>query len=314
MNLSSHHPIGFLVAVAVTCMLPTTSLSQTISLAELGPVGQVQKVHGGFSFTEGPASHADGSIYFTDIPTARIHRLAPDGTLSVLQESSGHANGLMLAANGELFKCEMDGKVTALNLDTMQQRIVASTFGGKRFNAPNDLVIDKAGGVYFADPHFRAPQPLPQGKTCVYYVTATGKVTRLIDNLKAPNGVILSPDEKTLYVIPSGQAEMMAYPVMGPGELGAGRLFCQLKQRAGQSGRGGDGVTVDQFGNLYIASSLGLQVFNRTGQMLGLLEFPEQPANVTFGGPQGKTLFVTARTGLYKLEMKVTGHLFARSH
>ena len=102
--------------------------------------------------------------------------------------------------------------------------------------------------------------------------------------------------------------------MMGPGELGAGRLFCQLKQRAGQSGRGGDGVTVDQFGNLYIASSLGLQVFNRTGQMLGLLEFPEQPANVTFGGPQGKTLFVTARTGLYKLEMKVTGHQFARSH
>ena len=98
MTISSHHPIGFLVAVAVTCMLHNTSLSQTKSLDELGPVGEVHKVQGGFTFTEGPASHADGSIYFTDIPTARIHRLAPDGTLSVLQESSGHA--VLAAAPG----------------------------------------------------------------------------------------------------------------------------------------------------------------------------------------------------------------------
>src|SRR5438067_2232600 len=117
--------------------------------------------------------------------------------------------------------------------------------------------------------------PLPQGKTCVYYAAADGKVTRLIDNLPNPNGVILSPDEKTLYVIPSGQAEMMAYPVESPGKLGEGKVFCTLKQPEGRKG-GGDGLTVDSKGNLYITSALGLQVFDPAGKLLGVIKIPEQ--------------------------------------
>jgi gluconolactonase len=152
--------------------------------------------------------------------------------------------------------------------------------------------------------------PLPQEVTAVYYVSADGKVTRLIDDLKAPNGVILSPDEKTLYVIPSQQAEMMAYPVEAPGKLGKGRVFCTLKQAEGKSGTGGDGLTVDSKGNLYITSGLGLQVYNPEGKLLGIIAFPEQPANVTFGGPELKTLYVTARTSLYTCPMEVKGHRF----
>jgi gluconolactonase len=143
-------------------------------------------------------------------------------------------------------------------------------------------------------------------------VSPEGKVTRLIDDLPNPTGVILSPDERTLYVIPSGQAEMMAYPVEAPGKLGAGKVFCTLQQPEGRRGTGGDGLTVDVKGNLYITSQLGLQVFDPSGKLLGIIPVPEVPANVTFGGPERKTLYVTARTSLYTVPMEVAGHAFAR--
>ena len=119
----------------------------------------------------------------------------------------------------------------------------------------NDLVIDKAGGVYFTDPMFRAPTPLPQGKTCVYYVDAAGKVTRLIDDLPNPNGVLLSLDEKTLYVFPSGQKQMMSYPIESPGKIGKGKVFCELEQAKAGGNGGGDGGTIDVKGNVYITSA-----------------------------------------------------------
>ena len=152
--------------------------------------------------------------------------------------------------------------------------------------------------------------PLPQEKTAVYYRSASGQVTRLIDDLKAPNGVILSPDEKTLYVIPTMQKEMMAYPVESPGKIGPGSVYCSLKQAQGKDNTGGDGLAIDSRGNLYITSGLGIQVFDPAGKHLGILAFPEQPANCDFGGPGNKTLFVTARTSLYSVELEVAGHVF----
>ena len=119
---------------------------------------------------------------------------------------------------------------------------LADGYEGKRFNAPNDLVIDRDGGIYFTDPHFRAPMPLPQGVRAFYYRSPDGKVTRLAEIEAAPNGIILSPDEKTLYVIPSLQAEMLAYPVEGPGKLGQQRVFCTLQQASGKTNGGGDGL------------------------------------------------------------------------
>lgn len=279
-------------------------------IADLGPVGPVVKLHGDFAFTEGPAVDRQGNLYFTDIPNNRIHRRSREGELTIFREPSGHANGLMFMGNGDLVACEMDGRVVAISPDGESVREIATQYQGERFNAPNDLVIDRQGGVYFTDPHYRAPDPLPQGTTAVYYVPPGGEPRRLLDDLKAPNGVILSPDEKTLYVIPSQQEEMMAYPVEAPGELGEGRVFCRLVQAAGQSGGGGDGLTVDVQGNLYITHSLGLQVFNPEGELLGIIEIPEGPANVTFGGPENKTLFVTARTSLYSIPMQVEGHVF----
>ena len=282
-------------------------------IAGLGPVGPVTKIAGDFVFLEGPAADAEGrNLYFTDIPAEHINKLDGDAKVTVFREKSNNTNGTMFNAAGELIGCEMQGRIVAMNDKGEVVRVLTGEYEGKRYNAPNDLVIDSTGGVYFTDPHFRAPDPLPQGVTAVYYVAADGKVTRLISDLKAPNGVILSPDEKTLYVIPSMQAEMMAYDVESPGKLGPGRVFCTLKQPEGATGKGGDGLTVDVKGNLYITSALGLQVFDPNGKALGTIKFPEQPANCTFGGPDRKTLYVTARTSLYTLPMEVAGHAFAQ--
>jgi gluconolactonase len=300
----------FTLAVALCVASLSPAADEPKPIAGVGPAGKVEKLHSNFMFTEGPAADRDGNVYFTDIPNERIHKVDKNGQLSVFREKSNHANGLMVNARGEIVACEMDGRIVALSPDGKDRRVLAEEFGGKRFNAPNDLVLDRAGGLYFTDPAFRAPKPMPQDKTAVYYLSADGKVTRLVDDLPNPNGVILSPDEKTLYVIPSGQAEMMAYPVEAPGKIGRGRVFCTLQQPEGVKGGGGDGLTVDSKGNLYITSRLGLQVFDPAGKLLGIIALPEQPANVTFGGPDLKALYVTARTSLYRVPMEGTGHRF----
>jgi gluconolactonase len=265
---------------------------------------------GKYAFTEGPVADGDGNVYFSDIPNKAIHKIDPAGKVTVFRGQSNSANGLKLNAKGEVVACEMEGAIVALSADGKDRRVVAKEFDGKRFNAPNDLVLDKAGGVYFTDPMFRAPMPLPQGKTCVYYADAAGKVARLVDDLPNPNGVLLSPDEKTLYVLPTGQKQMMAYPVEAPGKLGKGRVFCELEQAKAGGNGGGDGGTVDSKGNVYVTSAIGLQVFDPAGKKLGTIRFPEQPSNATFGGKDLKTLYVTARTSVYSCPMEVTGHRY----
>jgi len=278
----------------------------------IGPVSEINKIQGDFQFTEGPAADMQGNLYFTDVSANKIYKLNADGKISVFIESSAHANGLMFESKNKLIACQMDGQLISINTKTKKTTILSDKYEGNRFNAPNDIVVDKNGGIYFTDPRFRAPQPLPQGKEAVYYRNTDAKTTRLRDNSKGPNGIILSPDEKMLYVIPTMQKDIRAYPVMSPGKLGEGRVFCELSQTEGKDNSGGDGVTIDTKGNLYITSELGIQVFNPEGKLLGTIQFPEQPANVTFGGPKMKTLYVTARTSLYSVEMEIAGHTFLK--
>jgi len=276
----------------------------------IGPVNSIKKIQGDFQFTEGPAADTQGNLYFTDVSANKIYKMNKDEEISTFFEPSAHANGLMFESKDKLIACQMDGQLVSIDIETKKATILTDKYKGNRFNAPNDLVVDKTGGVYFTDPRFRAPQPLPQEKEAVYYRSVDGKVTRIIYNLKSPNGIILSPDEKTLYVIPTMQKDMWAYTVFAPGKLGEERVFCLLTQPTGKNNSGGDGLTIDTKGNLYITSELGIQVFNPTGELLGIIKFPEQPANVTFGGLDMKTLYVTARTSLYSVEMESTGHTF----
>jgi gluconolactonase len=298
-----------LLFAALLCSLPALARAAD-PIPGIGPAGEVKKLHTGLMFTEGPASDGQGNLYFSDVAGNKLYKVDAAGELTTFLDPSNHTNGLMVNATGNVVACEMDGRLIEIDAKTKAVRALAPDFEGKRFNAPNDLVIDKDGGIYFTDPHFRAPMPLPQGVRAFYYRAADGKVSRLGAIETAPNGVILSPDEKTLYVIPSMQAEMLAYSVEGPGKLGAQRTFCTLKQAAGKTAGGGDGLTIDSKGNVYITSALGIQVFSPKGMALGIIEFPEQPANCTFGGKDNKTLYVTARTSLYTVPMTAIGHQF----
>lgn len=299
--------------MATVAFILTSTLISADSIADeipgVGKVGPVQQLKTDFRFTEGPAADADGNVYFTDIPNDRIHKLTPDGTLSVFVEPAGNCNGLMVHGD-RLLACAMQGRLTSFRLKDGKETVLSAEHNGARFNAPNDLVIDQSGGIYFTDPRFRSPDPYPQGKEAVYYRAADGTVTRVVENEFAPNGVILSPDEKTLYVIPSFERRMWAYPVIGPGKLGEGRVFCELLQDKPDGNGGGDGLTIDTSGNLYITSGLGLQVFSPAGKHLGTIAIPEKPANATFGGPDNRTIYVTARTSLYTVPVEAQGHVF----
>lgn len=286
---------------------PAGSQQPGQQLEGLGPVGTVTKIQDGFEFLEGPAMAPDGSIFFTDIPDNVIHRLRPEGDIERFLEPSAHANGLMYGGQGRLLACQMDGQLVSIDLETKDITILADQYQQKRFNACNDLVIDKQGGIYFTDPRYSAPEPWPQVREAFYYRTADGQIVRLGDDLQAPNGIGLSPDEKTLYVIPSMSSQMMAYEVKRPGELGSGRALCRLQQKGDAIDGGGDGMAVDVRGNLYITSSAGIQVFSPAGDPLGIIEVPETPANCAFGGKDHKTLFITARRGLYQCDMPVAG-------
>ena len=133
----------------------------------IGPAGDVKKVQSGLQFTEGPTSDGAGNLYFSDIPANRIYRLDSQGELTPFLEPSGHTNGLMALGAGKILACEMDGRIVEIDTKSKSVRALASEYQGKRFNAPNDLVVDQTGGVYFTDPHFRAPMPLPDRKSVV---------------------------------------------------------------------------------------------------------------------------------------------------
>jgi gluconolactonase len=295
---------------AILFCLVACHASAAEKIPGIGPAGEVKKVHGNFQFTEGPAADREGNLYFSDVAGNKLYKVDAGGQLATLLDPSNNTNGLMVNAAGNVVACEMAGRLIEVNPKTKEVKALADKYEGNRFNAPNDLVIDRDGGVYFTDPHFRAPMPLPQGVRAFYYRAPDGKVTRLGVVETAPNGIILSPDEKTLYVIPSMQADMLAYPVEAPGKIGSQRVFCTLKQAAGKTTGGGDGLTIDTKGNLYITSALGVQVFDPQGKHLGVIEFPEQPANCTFAGKDNKTLYATARTSLYAVPMEATGHVF----
>jgi len=282
-------------------------------IASIGPTGDVQQLFDSFQFTEGPAADDRGNLFFTDVRASVIYKIDAAGTLSKFRDPSGVANGLMFdRRSNELIVCESDGQIVALSADGLQRRVIAQQFEGNRFNAPNDLVLDAAGGIYFTDPQFNAPTPLPQGREAVYYVSRSGDVSRIIDDLEKPNGVLIAPDEQTLYVVASAQNDVLAFPIESPGKLGPKRVFCQLQVFPGTDQSAGDGLTVDTSGNVYIATGIGIQVFDSAGKPLGVIRLAGQPANCTFGGPENKTLYVTCRQALFAVPMEAQGHVFAK--
>ncbi len=291
------------------CLVTATTAGAQDKIPGIGPSGAPVEINGKFKFTEGPATDKNGVVYFTDVPADKVYRIEPDNSTTVFRDQTNHANGQMFNAAGEIVCCQRNG-VVAWSPQSKEERLLASEYDGKPFNGVNDLVVDSSGGVYFTDPSFSLDGKSNQPVNGVYYIAPDKKVTRVLEDVRGPNGIILSPDEKTLYVIPFVREEMMAYPVTAPGKLGTGRAFCKIEQVPGKKNGGGDGCAVDSRGNLYIAAATGVQVFSPEGKALGTIKTDKVPSNCEFGGKDLKTLYVTARTSVYAVPMEVAGHRF----
>ena len=275
---------------------------EQLSAAAGGPVttaGEVRKLAGEFKFTEGPALGPEGRIYFNDIPNERTQVYDPaTGKVSVFREKSGGANGLFWTPAEALIACEGGNRRVARIAADGSVSVLADNFDGKKFNSPNDCVPDAMGGVYFSDPHYgRDKSGLEMGVEAVYYISRGGKVTRVAGDLTRPNGLILSPDNRILYIADHGAETIWAYDVTGEGKIENRRKFAPI---------GSDGMTIDTEGNVYCTWKDAVWVYAPSGEERAQIAFPENPANCLLAG---HTLYVTARTGFYAVELNTAGLL-----
>jgi gluconolactonase len=272
----------------------------------LAPGAVPELVQEGYIFTEGPVGTADGGLYFSDIRANRTYFLDPGGKISVARENTNGANGLALTRDGELLFAEGDGRrITRRNKDGS---IAVLTEGppGAPLLAPNDLIVDAKGGIYFTDP---GPRPVVPGRpTFVYYLPAGAKSPILIDGaVPRPNGLTLTNDGKTLIVDDTLNPTVFAYDVQPDGSVKNKRAFLQLRDIPSGIESGADGLAVDRDDRLYITTVTGVQVFDAKGQYLGTIKAGRQPANVAFGGTGKQTLYLTAREGLYRVKTLTKG-------
>jgi gluconolactonase len=267
-----------------------------------------------FAFVEGPVWDGKEYLYFTDIPNNLIYKYSlQKKSFTVFRENSGAANGLMFDSQGRLVTCEGGtGRLTAMDMEGHVVAVLADSFKGNRFNGPNDLVIDSFGGIYFTDPDFGLDENRPQEKKGVYYRRTDGSVICLYDEMNKPNGVILSTDGSILYVVDTSSPYVKAFDVHGEGYVGDPYIFAQLKMPEGAEGRtsGADGLAMDTLGDLYVTTSLGIQIFSPDGDYIDIITVPEVPANCAFGGADMKTLFITARKNVYSIGLNVPGVVF----
>jgi gluconolactonase len=283
------------------CLMMTALAASAASV--LAPGATLQKLSGDFNFTEGPTCDAQGNVFFTDQPNNRIMKWSVDGKLSTFLQPAGRANGMFFDAKGNLIACadektEMwsiapDGKVTVL----------FGQYQGKQLCGPNDVYVHANGAIYFTDPFYKRPwwthSAPPQDGQHVYRASADGKtITRVTEDLKQPNGIIGTPDGKTLFVADIGARRTYRFDIHPDGSLANKKLVCES---------GSDGMTLDAEGNLYLTGQ-GVIVFDKDGKEIERIAVPERwTANVSFGGKDHQTLFITASKGLYSIQLRVKG-------
>lgn len=268
---------------------------------------KVAKVLDGFIFTEGPIWVPEGYLLFSDIPASTIYKLSPGSSaVEVFRKPSGRANGLTLDKEGRLLACEHDGRVSRTEHNGEVTTLVNS-YKGKRLNSPNDIVVKSDGSVYFTDPPFGLVDEDKKELNFngVFRVSPEGQITLLDKSFRGPNGLAFSPDEKTLYVNDSRDGYIRSFEVKENGLLGKSKLFAELINSDVEGVP--DGMKVDYIGNVFCTGPGGIWVFEQTGNHLGTLKVPEVPANLGWGGPDTKTLYITAQTGLYQIKCRTGG-------
>jgi gluconolactonase len=290
----------------------------------IAPGAMLQKLAGGFAFTEGPACDGEGNVFFTDQPNDRILKWSVDGKLSTFMHPCGRANGLSFDHEGYLWACA-DEKNELWRIDPAGKvTVVVKDYQGKLLNGPNDVWVrpnrlarlqrssatprdvgdlqEVRGGLYFTDPYYKRPYWKRGDKEMgehVYYLGPDCKtLTRVIDDMKQPNGIIGTPDGKLLYVADIGAGKTFRYSIQPNGSLKERTLFCEM---------GSDGMTIDSEGNIYLTGK-GVSVFDPSGKKIEQIEVAEDwTGNVCFGGKDRQMLFITASKSIYGLRMKVNG-------
>jgi gluconolactonase len=287
------------------------------------PSAKIEKVHGGLRFTEGPVWAKGGHLLFSDVMGNAVLQWTPDGRVTEFRKpvfvgpfpdtaligSNGLAldhEGRLIAAehgNRRISRTEKDGSITTL----------ADRYAGKRLNSPNDLIVKRNGDIYFTDPpglYRTYPQSpnVPQRELdfAGVYRIAGGKLELLTKDIPYPNGIAFSPDEKKLYVANSRPDKFwMVYDVTSHGGIANGRKFADVTKEPGDGVP--DGMKVDRAGNIYATGPAGIIIFAPDGKQLGMIQLPELAANCAWGDADGKSLYMTARTGIYRIKVNVAG-------
>jgi len=285
------------------------------------------------AFTEGPAVHADGTVYFSDIENNRIMKLSPDGTRSVFREPSGRTNGNTFDQQGRLLHCEGaefgpggGRRITRTNLETGGYEVLTDGFDGVRYNAPNDICVDGQGRIYFTDPCYGDRTQMEMEIEGVYRIDLDGSVTRIIQqpDIQRPNGIAVTQDSKRLYLVDScptigGNRKIWAFDLDEAGSPSNQRVVIDFAP-----GRGGDGMRIDMAGNLYIAAGItsprgphetadvapGIYVVTPAGELKSRIPIHEDVlTNLAFGGTDGRTIYITAGKTLFTTRVAIPGQV-----
>jgi gluconolactonase len=298
--------------IVLTCFILTAASATGDDATIIRKDARLEKLWSEGTFTEGPAYGPDHCIYFTDIGN-RIMRYDPaSGKTTEYRKASGRANGLDFDAQGRLVACEGAGggnrRVSITDKDG-KVRTLADKWMGKRFNSPNDLTIDRKGRIYFTDPRYGGDEPREIDTESVYRIDPDGTLTQIIKDVQKPNGIILSPDMKTLYLAdnhPTGNRHLLAFPLKEDGSVGPKKILHDFAPD-----RGIDGMAIDVKGNVYATAgkgkTSGVYVFSPDGKRLAFIATPEVPTNCVFGGRDRKMLYVTAGRSLYRIPVEMEG-------
>jgi gluconolactonase len=297
--------------------------------------GTIAEAAGTVCFLEGPAVDADNNVFFSDIAGNRIMKMNAKGTISVWRADSGRTNGNTFDAQGRLISCEGNEqgigrrRVVRTDMKTGKITVLTDKYEGKRYNSPNDVCVDAKGRVWFTDPYYGTDlaslEMKVDGVYRIDFLSAGAEVTRVLTqkHIDRPNGIAVTPDAKTLYVVdshpkPGGNRKIWAFAIADDGSLAKQRLVYDFGK-----GRGGDGMRLDMKGNLWVAAGIsvkrgpgetlanppGVYVISPKGKLLGFIPIPENLiTNLAFGGPERKTLFVTAGKTVYRVPVNVSGY------
>ncbi len=323
--LKKNKTVSVLILAFVISAWPIKLIAQDNALGIVPDGAQLEILFDGGFFLEGPAYGPDGNIYFSDITitdksdmqAGHIWRYDPSSkSATIFRSPSGMANGIVFDHDGNMIVAQgadFGGRsIIRIDMSSGKSRIIAGLFNGRSFNAPNDLVIDKSGRIYFTDPRYFGHEPVEQSVMGVYRIDSDGNISLIIDDAGTPNGIAVSPDQQTLYVASVDDKAyalnaLLAYDLADDGSVSNGRVVIDFGPEWGP-----DGMAIDVDGNVYLARAVqkaGIYVYSPEGQLRAYIPTPDGPTNLTFGrGPMSQTLYITAGEKLYKIAVNRKGY------